>query len=615
MCLLLRSASSWFRFWNSSGGVWLILMLSSMVLAQAANPTVTDSAGTRATTEDTSLSITGVSVGDTDGGNLTITVSATHGTITLASTANLASLSGNGTASISFQASIADANTALNGMSFTPTANFNGSATFNVTANDGSTTTPLGAKTITVTAVNDAPVGVADTATLTEDGTTATGNVLTNDTDPDTGDTGSTETKTVSALSGGTLGVAKAGSYGYLMLGANGAFTYTLDGSLNAVQALAVGQTLTETFTYTVADAVGLTASTTLTITITGANDRPSLAVSPVVRTQQENTPTVFSASDLLTDIQSATIGGDRDTGTQLGVAITAATTTDSTTSMTGVWSYRLNSGVSWTAFPTVSGTSALLLPPTAQIRFVVTDSTSVDSRNSGQVSLSYRAWDQSAGSAGSNADPSANLATSPYSADANTAVMNVIPVNDAPVLTTATISVNENDGTFPAGSVYATLTTGFTDNSLATGSLTGNLRLHDPDNSAGQIVYRIEELPTKGSLSLSGAVLAVGSVFTHAQASSVRYTPSVAELSADTTDTVYLSVRDGAGGEIGASGKNTAPNPWAVLNINIVDVNSPVRVLCWESDPCRSRFPTSIPRVSPEPSSRRVWTTGGPTT
>ncbi len=87
-----------------------------MVVAQAANPTVTDSAGTRATTEDTARSITGVVVADADGGNLTITVSATHGTITLASTFNLASLSGNGTASISFQASIADANTANNGM-------------------------------------------------------------------------------------------------------------------------------------------------------------------------------------------------------------------------------------------------------------------------------------------------------------------------------------------------------------------------------------------------------------------------------------------------------------------------------------------------------------------
>jgi VCBS repeat-containing protein len=178
-----------------------------------------------------------------------------------------------------------------------------------------------------VTAVNDLPVGVADSASLTEDDTTVTGNVLTNDTDPDTADTGSTETKTVSALSGGSLGVARFGTYGYLMLGADGAFTYTLDGNLSAVQALASGSSLTETFTYTVADQVGLTATAVLTVTITGANDRPSLVASSVIRTQPENTTNAFLVSTLLSDIQGASIGVDLDTGTQLGVAITAAGT------------------------------------------------------------------------------------------------------------------------------------------------------------------------------------------------------------------------------------------------------------------------------------------------
>ena len=557
--------------------VWWLLAAMTPACAEA--PTVT-TGSSRTTVEDTALSLTGVSVSDTDGVSLTVTVTATHGTITLATTSNLSSLAGNGTASISFSAAIANANTALNGMTFTPAANFNGSASFNVSANDGTSTTTPTATTITVTAVNDPPVGVADSATLTEDATTpVSGNVLTNDTDPDTADTGSTETKTVSALSDGSLGVAKFGSYGYLMLGADGAFTYTLDGNLSAVQALASGSSLTETFTYTVADQVGLTATAVLTVTITGANDRPSLVVSPVVRTQQENITTAFLVSTLLSDIQGASIGVDLDTGTQLGVAITAAGTTDATTSMAGVWSYSLNGGSTWTAFPTVSSTSALLLRPTDQIRFVVTDSTSVDSQNSGQVTLTYRAWDGSAGSAGSNANPTGGSSTGPYSDGSNTAAMNVISVNDAPLLTTATLTVNENNGAYPAGSVSVTLTNGFTQNSTQTGSLTGTLRLHDPDNVASQIVYRMEELPAKGSLTLSGAALAVGSVFTHAQASGIQYTPEVAEIAANTTDRFYFSVRDGAGGEIGSTGKNTGVNPWAYVDVTIVDVNSPVRI------------------------------------
>ncbi|MSU84213.1 MAG: hypothetical protein EXS21_03740, partial [Pedosphaera sp.] len=562
----------------------LLLMISAFAVQtlSASVPTVSDSGGTRTSAEDVPINISGVTVGDADGGSLTVTVTAVSGTITLASTTSLSSLTGNGTSSIQFIAPIADANTALAGMTFTPTLNFNGAATFNVLANDGTTTTALGLKTITFTAVNDVPVGVADSATLTEDGTTATGNVLTNDTDPDTADTGSTETKTVSALSGGSLGVAKFGSYGYLMLSANGGFTYTLDGNLNAVQALASGSSLTETFTYTVADQVGLTATAILTVTITGANDRPSLVASSVIRTQFENITTAFLVSELLLDTQNASIGVDLDTGTQLGVAITASITTDASTSMAGAWSYRLNNGTTWMSFPVVSGTSALLLPPTAQVRFVVTESTSIDSRNSGHVTLEYRAWDQSVGTAGLTANPTGDTSTGPYSSDSITAAMNVISVNDPPLLTTATLTVNENNGAYPAGTVSATLTTGFTgftQDSTLTGTLTGTLRLHDPDNAASQIVYRIEELPGKGRLTLSGATLAVGSVFTHAQASGVQYTPEVAEIAANTTDRFYFSVRDGAGGEIGSTGKNTGVNPWAYVDVTIVDVNSPVRI------------------------------------
>ena len=54
----------------------------------------------------------------------------------------------------------------------------------------------------------------------------ATGNVLTNDTDVDTGDT-----KTVSEVNGSAanVGTAVAGTYGSLTLNADGSYTYTLD--------------------------------------------------------------------------------------------------------------------------------------------------------------------------------------------------------------------------------------------------------------------------------------------------------------------------------------------------------------------------------------------------
>ena len=96
---------------------------------------------------------------------------------------------------------------------------------------------------------NAAPTAVADTGDATEKGgvangsggSLATGNVLTNDTDPDAGDS-----KTVTAVSfgatAGTLGTALNGAHGSLVLNAAGAFTYTINENDAAVQALLIDQ-------------------------------------------------------------------------------------------------------------------------------------------------------------------------------------------------------------------------------------------------------------------------------------------------------------------------------------------------------------------------------------
>ncbi len=118
--------------------------------------------------------------------------------------------------------------------------------------------------TINLTNVNEAPVSVNDTATAVEAvalananaGTNPTGNVLTNDSDVDAGDT-----KTVSGVAAGVVGSASAnvgsavtGTYGSINIAANGAYTYTVDNSNAAVQALrSTANTLTDVFTYTMA--------------------------------------------------------------------------------------------------------------------------------------------------------------------------------------------------------------------------------------------------------------------------------------------------------------------------------------------------------------------------
>ena len=106
------------------------------------------------------------------------------------------------------------------------------------------------------TTTNHAPVTTADTANVSEDAvTSALGNVLTNDSDPD----------------GTTLAVAApgtfAGTYGALVLAANGAYTYTLNNGASNVQGLAQGQTVTDTFAYSATDG-SLATPSSLAVTI-----------------------------------------------------------------------------------------------------------------------------------------------------------------------------------------------------------------------------------------------------------------------------------------------------------------------------------------------------------
>ncbi|WP_339488147.1 VCBS domain-containing protein [Pseudomonas sp. EL_65y_Pfl2_R95] len=137
---------------------------------------------------------------------------------------------------------------------------------------------------------NDNPVAANDTATASEaggvnntsGGVNPVGNVLTNDTDVDSvanGETKAVDSVRTGATEGagtaGSLGVELRGTYGWLTLGDDGEYQYRLDNSMAAVQALRAGNTLTDTFNYSVIDTAGATDSALLTITIQGTNDTP----------------------------------------------------------------------------------------------------------------------------------------------------------------------------------------------------------------------------------------------------------------------------------------------------------------------------------------------------
>ncbi|MBR1270531.1 VCBS domain-containing protein, partial [Bradyrhizobium sp. AUGA SZCCT0222] len=206
--------------------------------------------------------------------------SGTAGTVGTALVGTYGSLTLNANGSYSYNLNNSDTDTNALAVGVTVTEAF----TYTVRDPDGLTDTAQ--LTITITGTNDAPVAVADTNAgdaVAESGVnpgntpfggdpSATGNVLSNDTDVDTG-----ATKTVAAVNGsaGNVGNAVAGTYGSMTINSNGSYTYTLNNADPDTQALAQGVLASEVFTYTVTDQFGATSSTTLTINITGTNDGP----------------------------------------------------------------------------------------------------------------------------------------------------------------------------------------------------------------------------------------------------------------------------------------------------------------------------------------------------
>ena len=94
-------------------------------------------------------------ISDGDGDNQAVTITVSNGTATLGTTTNLANLSGNGNSSISFDASpLGDVNNALDSLTFTPTADFDGTASIQLQIDDGNGASDD--QTLNIT-VNDAP--------------------------------------------------------------------------------------------------------------------------------------------------------------------------------------------------------------------------------------------------------------------------------------------------------------------------------------------------------------------------------------------------------------------------------------------------------------------------
>jgi VCBS repeat-containing protein len=162
---------------------------------------------------------------------------------------------------------------------------------FSYTASDG-TASDTATLTVTVNGANDAPVANDDTASTNEDSAGVSGNVLANDTDVDG--------ETLTVASAGTF----VGTYGTLVLAADGSYTYTPGAG---AQALDVGETAQDVFTYTASDGTA-SDTATLTVTVTGLNDAP--VANDDTASTDENSPVSGNvlANDTDVDVEPLTV-------------------------------------------------------------------------------------------------------------------------------------------------------------------------------------------------------------------------------------------------------------------------------------------------------------------
>ena len=324
-----------------------------------------------------------------------------------------------------------------------------------VTANDGkggTQTAPSAYTAITNSAPSlAAPTGISLTDTVASDNLTPqTGNLSSTDADGDTRTYGIANGVSASfTLNGVTYDWSLAGTYGTLYLeSATGKYVYVPSNS--AVDALS--SSTSEGFTVTVSDGA-LSDSKSLTVNITGVNDAPVMSTDARSLTGITEDATGNNGDSVASILASAGTVTDAD-GNALGIAVTAIDNSN------GTWQYKTGAG-NWTAITGVSGTSALLLANSDRVRFVP----NADYNGSVAGGITFKAWDQTSGTAGTTAgnDTTANggLGTGgQFSTASASAGIAVTAVNDAPVLsdTVLTLPSVAQAAAGPAGLVGVTV-------------------------------------------------------------------------------------------------------------------------------------------------------------
>jgi len=399
-------------------------------------------------------SITGATVSITSnfqaGDVLAVTVGATGITQSYDAGTGMLTLSGTTTE--------ANYQSVLQSLTFNNTGDDPSTATRTITysvTDSGSSSPGTATQGVTVTAVNDAPTAtgtISSTALNDNAGAQAIfGSVVVGDVD--SGETDLTVEIRLSNAAAGTIaggGFTDVGGGVYRLTGQTAASANTALDSVTFTPANNTGPSGTFQTGFTVAVDDQTAAEVTHhagTVTVTRINDAPTINTGSVALTGIDENTT--SGGTLISALLADRGYGDVDTGAQSGIAVTAATGN-------GTWQYSAD-GTSWTAFGTVAGNAALLLSSTTQVRYIP------DGQNGETATFTFRAWDQTSGTASINGGPqtgdsTTNGGATAFSANTASASLTVSAVNDAPVLTPATPTLTgiDEDATTNGGQTVA---------------------------------------------------------------------------------------------------------------------------------------------------------------
>ncbi|MDQ3931115.1 MAG: Ig-like domain-containing protein [Chloroflexota bacterium] len=290
-------------------------------------------------------------------------------------------------------------------VTYTPTANYNGSDSFTFKVNDRTVDSTAATVDINVAAVNDVPQAANDGPYTTDEDTplsvTAAQGVLVNDSDAD-GDTLSAV-----LVSGPSH---KAATNGFT-LNANGSFSYTPAANYNG----------SDSFTYKVNDGTVDSATATVSITVNAVNDAPVNTVPGAQNIDEDNSLTFSSANGNALSISDVDAGSN-PVKASLGVTH-------------GTLTLGSNSGLSFATGDGTDDASMVFTGTLSNINSALSGLTFNPTANyNGSATLTLTSNDQ--GYTGSGGALS----------DTDTVTINIAPVNDPPTANAQSVSTNEDN-------------------------------------------------------------------------------------------------------------------------------------------------------------------------